>query len=92
MWLDAIDDRTSPELDVADLRGRGDFAADLIARVDSLLATPAGRADLIASYVAGLPSGDLQRLLGTAVDAAPADDEIRRALEIALDRVTGNES
>ena len=92
VWLDAIDDRTSPELDVADLRGRGDFAADLIARVDSLLATPAGRADLIASYVAGLPSGDLQRLLGTAVDAAPADDEIRRALEIALDRVTGNES
>ena len=92
VWLDAIDDRTSPELDVADLRGRGDFAADLIARVDSLLATPAGRADLIASYVADLPSGDLQRLLGTAVDAAPADDEIRRALEIALDRVTGNES
>ena len=92
VWLDAIDDRTSPELDVAALRGRGDFAADLIARVDSLLATPAGRADLIASYVAGLPGGDLRQLLGTAVDAAPAGDEIRRALEMALDRVTATES
>ena len=92
VWLDAIDDRTRPELDVAALRGRGDFAADLIATVDSLLATPAGRADLIASYVAGLPGGDLRQLLGTAVDAAPADDEIRTALEIALDRVTATES
>ena len=92
VWLDAIDDRTSPELDIAALRGRGDFAADLIATVDSLLATPAGRADLIASYVAGLPGGDLRQLLGTAVDALPADDEIRRALEMALDRVTATES
>ena len=92
VWLDAIDDRTRPELDVAALRGRGDFAADLIATVDSLLATPAGRADLIASYVAGLPGGDLRQLLGTAVDAAPVDDEIRRALEMALDRVTATES
>ena len=92
VWLDAIDDRTSPELDVAALRGRGDFAADLIATVDSLLATPAGSADLIASYVAGLPGGDLRQLLGTAVDAAPADDEIRSSLEMALDRVTETES
>ena len=92
VWLDAIDDRTSPELDVAALRGRGDFAADLIATVDSLLATPAGSADLIASYVAGLPGGDLRQLLGTAVDAAPADDEIRSSLEMALDRVTATES
>ena len=92
VWLDAIDDRTSPELDVAALRGRGDFAADLIATVDSVLATSAGRADLIASYVDGLPSGDLLQLLGTAVDAAPPDDEIRRALAIALDRMTATES
>ena len=92
VWLDAIDDRTSPELDVSALRGRGDFAADLIATVDSLLATPAGRADLIASYVAGLPGGDLRQLLGTAVDAAPADDEIQSSLEMALDRVTETES
>ena len=92
VWLDAIDDRTSPELDVAALRGRGDFAADLIATVDSVLATSAGRADLIASYVDGLPSADLLQLLGTAVDAAPPDDEIRRALAIALDRVTATES
>ena len=92
VWLDAIDDRTSPELDVAALRGRGDFAADLIATADSVLATSAGRADLIASYVDGLPSGDLLQLLGTAVDAAPPDDEIRRALAIALDRMTATES
>ena len=92
VWLDAIDDRTSPELDVAALRGRGDFAADLIATVDSVLATSAGRADLIASYVDGLPSGDLLQLLGTAVDAAPPDDEIRRALAIALNRMTATES
>ena len=92
VWLDAIDDRTSPELDVAALRGRGDFAADLIETVDSRLATPAGSSDLIASYLDGLPGGDLRRLLGTAVDAAPADDEIRSSLEMALDRVTETES
>ena len=92
VWLDAIDDRTSPELNVAVLRGRGDFVADLIETVDSLLATPAEDTDLIASYLNGLPGGDLRRLLGIAVDTAPADDEIRSSLEMALDRVTAAES
>ena len=92
VWLDALDDRTSPELDVAVLRGRGDFAADLIETVDSLLATPGGSADLIASDLGDLPGADLRRLLETAFDTPPSDEEIRSSLEMALDRVTETES
>ena len=88
VWLDTVDDRTSPEIDIEALRGRGDFAADLVETVDSMLATPAARSELIAAHLGDLPSGDLRRLLGDAVDAAPTDDEIRSALDVALDRVT----
>jgi DNA repair exonuclease SbcCD nuclease subunit len=92
VWVDAVDDRTSPELDVDVLRGRGDFAADLIEMAESHIATMTGDSELLASYVSDLPGGELRRLLGTAVDAPPADDEIRSALEMALDRVTEAES
>lgn len=91
VWLDAIEDRTSPAIDVEALRGRGDFAADLLDTVDSVLATPAERSSLIASHLDDLPSGDLRRLLGDGVDLAATDDEIRRALEVALDRVMETE-
>jgi DNA repair exonuclease SbcCD nuclease subunit len=88
VWLDTVDDRTSPEIDIEALRGRGDFAADLVETVDSMLATPAARPELIAAHLDDLPSGDLRRLLGDALDCVPTSDEIRSALEVALDRVT----
>lgn len=87
VWLDAVEDRTSPEIDIEALRGRGDFAADLVEMVDSVRATPATRSELIASHLDDLPRADLRRLIGDAADAAPTDDEIRGALEAALDRV-----
>ena len=88
VWLDVVEDRTSPEIDVDSLRGRGDIAADLVETVDAMLAAPATAAELIATHQDSLPTGDLRRLLGDALDAAPTVDEIRRALEVALDRVT----
>jgi DNA repair exonuclease SbcCD nuclease subunit len=87
LWLDSVEDRTSPEIDVESLRGRGDFAADLLKTVDSLVDAPASRSELIAPHLEDLPRGDLRRLVGEAVDAAPAEEEIRSALEVALDRV-----
>lgn len=87
VWLDEVEDRTSLQLDVEDLRGRGDFAADLVATVDSLLQTPGERAALLAAQLDELPRGELRRLLGEAVDTAPTDAELGAALELALDRV-----
>jgi DNA repair exonuclease SbcCD nuclease subunit len=87
VWLDAVEDRTSAEIDVEALRGRGDFAGDLVETVNSVLATPAARSELIASHLDDLPRGDLRRLVGDAVDATPTDEEIRSSLEVALDRV-----
>lgn len=88
IWLDVVEDRTSREIDVESHRGRGDFAADLVATVDSMLAAPATTAELIATHLDSFPARDLRRLLGDALDAAPTDDEIRSALEVALDRFT----
>jgi hypothetical protein len=86
--LDTVEDRTSPEIDVEALRGRGDFAADLVETTDSVLATPAERSELVGLHLNDLPCAELRRLVGDAVDAVPTDEEIRAALDVALDRVT----
>jgi hypothetical protein len=88
VWLDTVEDRTSPEIDVEALRGRGDFAADLVETTDSVLATPAERSELVGLHLNDLPCAELRRLVGDAVDAVPTDEEIRAALDVALDRVT----
>jgi DNA repair exonuclease SbcCD nuclease subunit len=90
VWLDMVEDRTKPEIDIEALRGRGDFTADLIETVDSLLAAPSSaRSELLASYLHDLPRSDLRQLIGDPVDAVATEDEIRRSLETALDRLTG---
>jgi DNA repair protein SbcD/Mre11 len=86
-WLDAVDDRTRPDIDVQTLRGRGDFAADLLEIADLMRAESKARAELITSHLDELPRGELRRLFGDAVDAPPTDEEIESALEAALDRV-----
>lgn len=86
-WLDAIEDRTRPDIDLQALRGRGDFAADLLETADAVLADSSIRAELITSHFDELPRGELRRLFGDAVDASPTEEEIGRALETALDRV-----
>ncbi len=91
VWLDSVEDRTRSAIDIDALRGRGDFAADLVEGVDSALATPDSVAGLIALYLDELPRGELRRLVGDAVDAAPTEEEIRGALELALDRVMETE-
>ncbi len=87
IWVDAIEDRTRPPFDVAALRGRGDFAADLVATADSALASPATRSDLIAPLFDDLPTGSLARILGEEIDAAPTEEEIHYALDVALDHI-----
>ena len=87
VWLDTVEDRTNPEIDIDFLRGRGDFTADLVATFDSALSTAATRAQLIAPHLDDLPLREIRRIAGDIVDAEPSNDEIRAALELALDRV-----
>lgn len=91
VWLDVVKDRTSPELDIEHLRGRGDFAADLVETADSMIASPTASIELIATHLDSLPTGELRRLLGDAIDIAPTDEELRMALEMALDHIMETE-
>jgi DNA repair exonuclease SbcCD nuclease subunit len=87
-WLDSVQDGTRPDIDLQALRGRGDFAADLLEAADEVRADSSTRAELVMSHLDELPRGELRRLLGDTVDAPPTDEEIESALEAALDRVT----
>ena len=92
VWLDGVDDQSRPDLALDDLRGRGDFAADLIATADRVLASAALSPNLLEAHLDDLPAGELRRLLGEEVGAAPSEDEIRRGLDLALDHVAGTDS
>jgi DNA repair exonuclease SbcCD nuclease subunit len=92
IWMNAIDDCTRPALDIDEMRGRADFTADLIATADATLVAPPSRSALIEPHLTDLPTGELRRLLEDDIGAAPSEDEIRRALDIALDHVAETEA
>jgi hypothetical protein len=85
-------DRRVSYLDIDEMRSRADFTADLIATADAMLAAPPARSALIEPHLPDLPTGELRGLLDDDVGAAPSDDEIRRALDIALDHVAETEA
>ena len=92
VWLDAVEDQTRPELDIEALRGRGDFAADLIAQADLLIDSAQERSRVIKPYVEQIPQADLRRIVDDRLDTPPDDEEIRSALAVSLDHVMGLES
>ena len=78
LWLDRLDDLTSPSIDLDALRGGPDFAAELVRISDELASDPASLAALVdevatpvASTLAGYtPSATPPELLERARDAA----------------------
>lgn len=87
VWVDRVDDRTRPQIDVASVRSQIDFAGDLVRHADELLDDPDRAAALIE---------DIARPLLSALDACdvPTVDAaslLERARDHALDRLLAEE-
>lgn len=83
-WVDRIDWRTRPTIDLDEVRQGTDFLSDLLATVDA----PPGNDD----WRQGLPKlpGDVARFLDHPPD--PADpDTVSRALDLALNEFAGGQ-
>ena len=83
--------RTRGVIDREALRGRGDFAADLLALADATQLDPAARAELAAGLVSEAP-----RAFSAVLDGIVGDDErfarlVEEATTVALDSVAGDE-
>ena len=91
-WWDEVRDETRAIVDRDAIRGRGDFAADLLAFAESVQLDPAARVELAARLVASAPR-TLVGPLGAIVDD---DDRLGRLVEdatsVALDSVAGDET
>jgi DNA repair protein SbcD/Mre11 len=99
-WWDRIEDASAPLIDVSELRGGSDFAADLIGTFDLLVAqvaasgTGAGldtdlAADLAEEITATLPKVLRARALSSGFDAA---DLLAAGLMTALDELGAGET
>ena len=90
-WWDELRDETRGVIDREALRGRGDFAADLLALADATQLDPAARAELAAGLVSEAP-----RAFSAVLDGIVGDDErfarlVEEATTVALDSVAGDE-
>lgn len=83
--LERIVDATTPELDVDELRGRGDFASDLLRVSDELASDALGLDELIAELRALVPAKLRRPLDSLAADASWRADVLRAARMLALD-------
>jgi DNA repair exonuclease SbcCD nuclease subunit len=84
-WVDAIDWRTRPVIDLDEVRQGTDFLSDLLATADG---SPG--ADDWRSLLPALPT-DVARYLGDPID--PADGDITsRALDLALNEFAGGQA
>jgi DNA repair protein SbcD/Mre11 len=86
----ALHDETRPDFERKSIAGRGDFAAELVARTDSLLADP----DSLESFAANCWKHQQARLLARYVPDASGDQcaglleaAERKALELIFDRL-----
>ena len=87
VWVDRLRDRTRPALDLDVVRGGSDFAADLVALTDSLLAD----AGSLEDYVAGVARPILGALDSRDVFGPDARSIIERARDRALDQLMAEE-
>ncbi len=74
-WWDDLEDATAPVLDLDALRGRGDFASDLLAQSELLAGDPSALLEAAAALAAAVP-----RSLRADVDALLADETQLQAL------------
>ncbi|MGD0743146.1 MAG: DNA repair exonuclease [Acidimicrobiales bacterium] len=90
-WWDEIRDETRGVIDRETLRGRGDFAADLVEFAEGVLLDPAVQASLAASVVTQAPG-----MFAAVLDGIVGHNEhltrlVDEATTVALDAVTGDE-
>jgi hypothetical protein len=90
VWWEGLLDVTRPEIDLEAVRGRGDFAAELLLRADRLVADDAELTSFVQTALRGsAPSGVHRHLAST--DPSEAKAVIEEALFLALD-LLGEES
>jgi hypothetical protein len=84
----AIENATSPDFDRDSIRGRGDFAAELVARADALFADETAQAGFVANAWSHSKAHQLSRWLSDPDDAERTEilrQAERKALELTLD-------
>jgi len=86
-WIDRLRDSTRPVIDLDLVRSGSDFAADLVALTDTLLADT----DALDAYVATVAKPILGALDSRDVSAPDARSVIVRARDRALDRLIAEE-
>ncbi|MCJ7441664.1 MAG: DNA repair exonuclease [Thermoanaerobaculaceae bacterium] len=90
VWWEGLRDVTRSEIDLEAVRGRGDFAAELLLRAEGLVAAEAELKSFVETALrGGAPSGVHRHLAST--DVAEAKAVIEEALVLALD-LLGEES
>lgn len=80
LWLDRLDDKTAPPIDLDALRGGPDFAAELVRISDELAADPTALEELVY----GIATQVATTLAGYEPSAAPPE-LLERARDAALD-------
>jgi predicted phosphodiesterase len=91
LWVESLVDHAAPALDLAAIRARGEFSAEVLLRAEGLAADPAELSAFGAARDAALHTGQV----GRQVSALPADAEaeiLREALARVLDRLEAAES
>jgi hypothetical protein len=92
IWWDDLFDATATELNIDEIRSRGDFSADLVAVADERFSDPDRLAAMVESVIEGAPralQGDLRSLVS---DPSWLADDAPRATRAALDALLSEES
>lgn len=84
VWWENIHDVTRPEIDLEAVRGRGDFAAELLARAEALVADEVELERCVQTALRGAAPAGVHRHLAS-VDLSEAREVIEEALVLALD-------
>ena len=90
VWWEGLRDLTRPEIDLEAVRGRGDFAAELLLRADRLAADGAELTSFVQTALRGSAPSGVHRHLASS-DQSEAKAVIEEALFLALD-LLGEES
>jgi DNA repair exonuclease SbcCD nuclease subunit len=91
LWVESLVDHAAPALDLAAIRARGEFSAEVLMHAERLAADPADLSAFSAARDASLHTGQV----GRQVSDLPADPEaeiLREALAGVLDRLEAAES
>jgi hypothetical protein len=86
-WWDSLRDASSSPQDLAEVAGRGDFAADLLELCEAVLADGRLGSALAQAATSGLPRQLAQRVAELLGEGARRDELIERAARRALDEL-----